>query len=329
MLQASHLAPSARLVDSLSTTDDSSDEDMDDYEQRIAILKSQETKSMIKKTEISETMHVSSPLRNLTPDTPHPAVPNQAGAHNHVSNEYASTVTTTVGRVDVAKVTTPAGAAMRQVSKVLSGQGSSQLGKRVLDMGGVAQSDHKKRRLDVALPIARGLGASSKGASYGITINALEIIDVDALSDAALPGNVPNSSSLRAAIGTELSRKPVGPLVSSSAPTAIPTTMQPTKPAAKRGANSVTGKSSLEPKVKKPTQKELRIRDREQKAREEKMKLKEYIEILPVKFHNREALYDQFLGGTVILFARKMTETNNHLKNKLDMVCLHIFQSNI
>lgn len=222
-------------------------------------------------------------------------------------------------------------------------------------MNGSTRLDERKSSLKPALASSRpnwGLIHTSNGAGE----NSGDIIDVDALADEdvqysrlprsgaiqSAPVSVPSAeypassnsntafsshslvapSTSAMAVSTQMVvAEKLTSAVTAGVTVGISTTS--TQVQKRKARKSALTKEDKHSKQKKPTLKELLIRAKEQKSREEKMKLSEYIEILPEKLHDREQKHSQFLAGTVILFARKMTETHPYLKKKLDMLYQH------
>jgi hypothetical protein len=327
MLQTSGVSSHADLIGSLDTIDDSSDEDMAEFEERLIASRSQETKR-------NDTISLETALgggktnqpRDRSPGRVQSPLPKQQNSHNPKYPKSQDKSLTLPDQQDMANPRSFPASTATQVKRLVASVRKAEIKERRFE---IDEETTMKRRLDVAVTVKDHSGGASKpGASVRETIK--EVIDVDALSDEDSGRSnrecAPSGSS-RTAIALPVANRKGPP--HSSLRKSLPAQHHSNGLGAISTSNLIENAKKAVPalaaKPKKLTKKELdRIR-KELKDRESKMTHRQYIETLPKKYYDREVTHRQYFAGAVILFVAAMTEMKEATREKLSLVCLKSF----
>jgi hypothetical protein len=322
MLQTSSHAD---VIRSLDTIDDSPDEDMAEFEHRITVSRSQESRR-------NDTTRLEAALGGRRVDQPCDFTEGRVQTPVPKQQDFRDP------KYSKNQVKSPALRDQRDMANsrsfpakhpMDSSVRKAEIKERRFEIEEETQSGTVKRRPDLAVTLKDHSGAASKpGASAQETIK--EVIDVDALSDQ--DGDRSNrecasSGSSRTAIALPVDgrkgppQSSLGKNLSAQHPSKGPGIISASNPV--ESAKKTV--PALVPKPKKLTQKDLDRIKKERKNRESKMTHRQYIETLPEKYYDREVTHSQYFAGAVILFVAAMTEMKEATREKLSLVRLKLF----
>jgi hypothetical protein len=323
MLQTSRISSQADLIRSLDTIDDSSDEDMAEFEHRIAVSRSQESRR-------NDTARLETALGGRKVNQPchftegrvQTAVPKQ---QDSLDPKYPKNPAKSPAVRDQRDMANSRSFPAKHL--VDSSVRKAEIKEKRFEIEQETQSGTVK--LDLAVTLKDRSGAAPKPEA-SVQENIKEVIDLDALSDqdddrsnrgCTSSGSSRTTIALPVAKGKSPPQSSLGKNLSAQHPSKVPGIISASNPV----ENAKKTVPALVLKPKKLTRKDLdRIR-KERKDRESKMTHKQYIETLPEKYYDREVTHSQYFAGAVILFVAAMTEMKEATREKLSLVRLKLF----
>jgi len=312
----------------LDTIDDSSDEDMAEFEHRLTVSRSQESKR-------SDTTCLGTVLRGDKTNQPWdlradrvqiPVSKQHDFRDSKHANNQAKAPALHAQRDMANPHSFPASTATQARRPMDSSVRKAEIKGKTSEIYEGTGSGTKKH---VAVTVKdHSAGASKPGVSVWGTIK--EVIDVDALSDQdssrsnrehASSGSSRRVIALPAAKRKGPSPSSLGKNLSAQHHSRRPDIIS----ASNMVENAKKTVPALVPKPKKLTQNDLDRSRKERKDRESKMTHRQYIDTLPEKYYDREITHSQYFAGAVILFVAAMTEMKEATREKLSLVCLKSF----